>query len=492
MSLSPSFYDLLGLSNDATTEEIRRAYHDCALRYHPDRNPDQEALEEFLQIQKAYEVLSNLQARKEYDRELAEHNAGPVQVEILYGNPALTVLDEPQLTYALLTFSPHPRHVKANQTAVNIGLVVDRSTSMQGTRLDMVKDATIELLRAITPSDRFSITTFSDRAEVLLPASNRLDRRLIENQILMIRASGGTEMYQGLEMGVAEVERAGSRSMIKHVFLITDGRTYGDEAACLRLAEQCGGRGVQITGLGIGTEWNDVFLDKLSGLTGGVSFFIEHTGALRGLLKGKLESLRATFADQVVLNVQPSAGVKLVSAYRVSPEPFLMAGESALRLGSIPLQDGLSILLEFQVGPILARSSRFQIAAAELAFSLPADSSHRFLLPIRLSRPTSDVISSEMPPRPIFQALARLNLYRMQERARYDISVGKVQQAGERLKRLATELLGRGEVELARTAIMEAERIQQTQMLSAKGEKQIKYGTRALLPAPKPRNADSL
>jgi hypothetical protein len=59
-----------------------------------------------------------------------------------------------------------------------------------------------------------------------------------------------------------------------------------------------------------------------------------------------------------------------------------------------------------------------------------------------------------------------------------------VQDASLRLQRLATQLLSMGEVELAQTAIIEAERIQQTHMLSAEGEKQIKYGTRSfLLPA---------
>jgi hypothetical protein len=69
----------------------------------------------------------------------------------------------------------------------------------------------------------------------------------------------------------------------------------------------------------------------------------------------------------------------------------------------------------------------------------------------------------------------------MQERARQEVADGKVQEASVRLQRLATELLNLGEIELAHTTIMEAERIQQTRMLSAEGEKRIKYGTRSLL-----------
>jgi hypothetical protein len=69
----------------------------------------------------------------------------------------------------------------------------------------------------------------------------------------------------------------------------------------------------------------------------------------------------------------------------------------------------------------------------------------------------------------------------MQERARQEVAEGKVQEASVRLQRLATQLLSLGEHDLAQTAFVEAERIQQTHMLSAEGEKRIKYGTRSLL-----------
>ena len=69
----------------------------------------------------------------------------------------------------------------------------------------------------------------------------------------------------------------------------------------------------------------------------------------------------------------------------------------------------------------------------------------------------------------------------MQEKARQEVSEGKVQEASKRLQRLATQLLSIGAHDLAQTALVEAERIQQTHLFSAEGEKKIKYGTRSLL-----------
>jgi DnaJ family protein A protein 5 len=62
-------YDVLGVAREATAEEITRAFRKAALRLHPDKNPDRadEAAEEFKELRKAYEVLSDPHERKWYD-----------------------------------------------------------------------------------------------------------------------------------------------------------------------------------------------------------------------------------------------------------------------------------------------------------------------------------------------------------------------------------------------------------------------------------------
>jgi Ca-activated chloride channel family protein len=483
MAAKSSFYDLLGLPQDATPGELRQAYHDAALLYHPDVNSSQEATERFIEIQEAYETLSNPQSRKEYDRELAENDPNPIRLEVLYSTPSLMYLDEPQLLYVMLNGAPSKNYRPAISPPINICLVLDRSTSMQGPRMDAVKDAAIGLLRSMEPSDQVAIVTFSDRAEVLAGAGSLNHPARIEAQIQMIHASGGTEIFQGLETGLGEIRRFATHSRVNHIILITDGRTYGDEEACLQLAEHCGNQGIQITGMGLGAEWNDEFMDQLTSLTGGTSYFVSSNQELRRLVVDKINHLKTTFADHLRLRVTPAPGVRLVSLYRVSPDPAIIPVDQAIRLGSLPHQSALSALLELQVEPFPHGDERLQIARVVLEYELPSETGSAHRQELRLSRLASSEPSLELPPTPIYQALAKLNLYRMQERARQDVAHGKVKEAGDRLQRLATELLRRGEIELAHTAIVEAERIQQTQMISAEGEKQIKYGTRALLPA---------
>jgi len=67
--MAKDYYQILGVSRDATDEEIKRAFRQLAIKYHPDRNPnDKEAEERFKEINEAYSVLSDPQKRAQYDR----------------------------------------------------------------------------------------------------------------------------------------------------------------------------------------------------------------------------------------------------------------------------------------------------------------------------------------------------------------------------------------------------------------------------------------
>jgi molecular chaperone DnaJ len=68
MAVKRDYYEVLGLSHDASPEDIRKAFRKLAFQYHPDRNHDAGAAERFKEINEAYEVLSDADKRAAYDR----------------------------------------------------------------------------------------------------------------------------------------------------------------------------------------------------------------------------------------------------------------------------------------------------------------------------------------------------------------------------------------------------------------------------------------
>lgn len=76
MAEKRDYYDVLGVSKDASADEIKKAYRKLAVKYHPDRNPDDKAAEEkFKEAAEAYDVLSDADKRAKYDR--FGHSMGP-------------------------------------------------------------------------------------------------------------------------------------------------------------------------------------------------------------------------------------------------------------------------------------------------------------------------------------------------------------------------------------------------------------------------------
>ena len=63
------YYDILGVSKNSSQDEIKKAYRKVALKYHPDRNPDNQAAEDkFKEAAEAYEMLSNTEKKQRYDQ----------------------------------------------------------------------------------------------------------------------------------------------------------------------------------------------------------------------------------------------------------------------------------------------------------------------------------------------------------------------------------------------------------------------------------------
>jgi Ca-activated chloride channel family protein len=483
MAKKPDYYAILGVARGASHDEIKRAYFEAAQRLHPDKNKAFGETEIFLEVQRAYETLSNQARRKKYDATLPPEELPylPFNHNIYYSRPNLVRMKEAQMLYVLLEIVPEKKKEEIPAPPLNVSLVLDRSTSMKDEKMDMLKNAAIKVMRNLRPQDIFSVITFSDRAEVLIPASYPYDKRKLESQIQMLQPSGATEIFQGLQVGYNEIQRNAGQERIDHIILLTDGHTYGDEQQCIALAEESAAQGIGISAMGIGKEWNDVFLDTLASRTGGSSRYISRSGDIQTFLMEKFDTFARTLADDVVLETKMMLGAEMAYAFRTQPETGPLPIEESIHLGPVLHDSALNVLFEFRIEPSLTGSDRVSLLRGHLKLSIAGLPTKVQPIAIEFSREVKTDAGGEPPPSIIIQSLGKLTLYRMQERAHTEVSQGQFELAAQHMKQLATSLLAQGERSLARTALIESENIVKMQSFSEEGSKEIKYGTRALI-----------
>jgi Ca-activated chloride channel family protein len=480
-----TFYDLLGLPRDATQEEIRRTYRQLVLRLHPDKNVNKGETEIFIDIQQAYERLSDPSKRADYDQHLPPEiiEGSPLYIKEFYSQPSLVRLTEPQVIYSLLELNIRPdTNLRVPSTPLNISLVVDCSTSMQGIRLDTVKLTAIDLLRQLQPNAIFSLVKFNDWAELLIAPGSLADLKSAEMKVQLLQAGGGTEIFKGLEMGFSQVEQFCSNQRVNHIILITDGRTYGDEASCDNLADQASAMGIGISALGIGTQWNDRFLDHIASKTGGICKFISNTGDIRNSILEEISRLGSSLTEQIKMNYQLSQDVELSTAFRLQPDPSPLDSVSPLILGQMPVHGTMSVILEFIIKDIPKNLTQFNLLKGFLNFEIPRHTiKTKYINRLILDRKVTTEQVAEPPPAVIRDAIILLSLHQMQERVREEMSRGDLISATRHMENMATHLIQKGETDMAKSVLNEVAFIRQNQSFSEEGEKRIKYGTRSLL-----------
>jgi Ca-activated chloride channel family protein len=300
-------------------------------------------------------------------------------------------------------------------------------------------------------------------------------------QIKMLETGGGTEILQGLKAAIEEVQRYNSPNYVNHVILLTDGRTYGDEQQCYEVAKNAASEGIGISGMGLGSSWNDVFLDHLANLSGGSSMFIQQPDDIGRLLNEKFTYLSKAFAQSVDLYAKPAPGVSVDYAFRIQPESGVLSFGEVTRFGPVLYDEPLRVLLELSIESDRTNSESLDLLTGYLELTVASILTPIPNFPVKVNVTVNDDMEPAPPPPGIVQALSKLTLYRMQEKARVAVEAGNFEKATQHLQQLATHLLSQGEKSLARTILLEAQHIEQQKAFSESGEKQIKYGTRSLL-----------
>src|SRR5262245_32392268 len=393
---------------------------------------------------------------------------------------------EQQLLSVLLEAAPEGLPAQLPKLPLNLCLVIDRSSSMRGDRLNQVKDAAGKIIDQLGADDYFSLVVFNDRADVVVPAQRVTNKADLKQAVGKVEAAGGTEMASGMALALQEVQRPMLARGISRMLLLTDGRTSGDESRCVEIARRAQGRGVGLTALGIGNEWNEDLLETMTARENSRAQYIASAQEIATVFADEMKRMHSIFAQQVRLQLAARPGGMVRSLDRVRPfiAPVPVAEEADLKwggsLGDWPGSDVQAFLIEVVVPPLgigdhplLKLTLHYDLPGANIRDQVSEEI-------VRVSVRPADQVVYQIDST-VKYWLERLVAYRLQSSAWQDVEAGRLDEATRRLQMAGTRLFEAGEVALAQTVQEEATRLLRSGSASEEGRKRIKFGTRGLM-----------
>jgi Ca-activated chloride channel homolog len=412
---------------------------------------------------------------------------GPgIQLRSTLSRSILPESSEAQLVYVLLELSAQGVPTNLPKLPLNLCLVIDRSSSMRGERLQYVRDGAARIVDMLSDDDYFGLVTFNDRAEVVVPAQRARNKHELKRMIGMIEAAGGTEMATGMALALQEIQKPMFSRGVSRILLLTDGRTYGDESRCVEIARRAQGRGIGVTALGVGGEWNEDLLETVAARENSRTQYITSALDISKVFTDEVKRMSSIFAQDMALRVEMRPGAMLRSLDRVRPfiAPLQATEERealwASGLGDWPGGDPQALLIEVVVPPLTVGDH--PLLRLSMRYSLPGMNLHNQQgeLVLRIGIRPPDQVTYEVDAT-VKHWLERLVAYRLQAGAWQQVEQGQIEEATRRLQMAGTRLFEAGEIELARTVQDEATRLLRSGQTSAEGRKRIKYGTRGLM-----------
>lgn len=217
--------------------------------------------------------------------------------------------------YGLFSFAPPKIDAKA-RAPLNLSLILDRSGSMEGEKMDFVRKSVVKLLELLEPTDRVSIILFNDYVHDLAePTLVTMDaRRELIQRVLGVWASGGTNLSGGLLQGLSVTQKHVTSEGVSRAMLFTDGQANVgvlDTAGIVKIALEMRGS-VGISTFGYGDGYNAELLAQLAQNASGGTYYIDSPDRILTAFGTELGGLISTFGQNVEVRLKPNEGVTIV------------------------------------------------------------------------------------------------------------------------------------------------------------------------------------
>jgi len=220
--------------------------------------------------------------------------------------------------------------------SVDLSVVMDVSSSMAGRgKITHARAAVVELLNQLRPTDTFSLVTFSDKAQVEIRPTTVTQPARLQRMVKRIRTQGGTNLHDGIELGVDQMG-APDPKRVQRVVLLSDGLATVGRTAPSDIIRAAGERvmdGVSVSTIGLGLDFDENLMMAMSDAGGGTYQFVNRPGQLSEMFATELRKMTQVAGREVALSVDLGPDVEILEVYGYDAETS--AGLTTIFVGDV-------------------------------------------------------------------------------------------------------------------------------------------------------------
>jgi Ca-activated chloride channel family protein len=260
------------------------------------------------------------------------------------------VADSPQEVVVKIDLSGIRDRLPVRRTPLNLAVVLDRSGSMAGAKIEKARQGALEALNRLGPGDYFSLISYSDNAEVVICSQQVEDKDGIRDQISRIRAGGSTALYAGVQAGADQVRKHLTSTRVNRVVLLSDGLANVGPSSTRQLRDlgrRLSEEGVSVTTIGVGDDYNEDLMAGLAEASDANYYYVKDTEKLPGIFGRELGELQAICARDVRIEIVCPEGVRPIELIG-RPERF-EGRKARLSLSSLSAGQERSLFLRCRV-----------------------------------------------------------------------------------------------------------------------------------------------
>lgn len=202
---------------------------------------------------------------------------------------------------------------------VDMVIVLDRSGSMKGRKIEDARRAVLELLSSLSAEDRFALITYSDGVHIAagLSSVTTANRVRIASAVNTIRAGGGTNLGAGLQAGIDILISATRHTNAAKVILISDGlanKGLTDIKALSNIAAVAVEKEFAVSTVGVGIDFNEHLMTAIADQGTGSYYYLENPSAFAEVFQKEFYNSQAATVTGVKIQIPVKSEITLVDA----------------------------------------------------------------------------------------------------------------------------------------------------------------------------------